>query len=137
MTRFAALLLLMLGLSACETEKQRHIVGTWRYDLDATRLEMQRREAGPGEINYMESMFFNLKNAELVIKPGRQLEFRMDSIVETGSWKFANKQQELLLNLTGEDQRSAIEYLSPDTLILLPIQTHGINFPRVLVDHPG
>lgn len=121
-------------LSACEERAvRRQLVGVWTYDLAATRQEMIRREASPGEINYMESILGTMQQAELHFQSDGTLLFALEDIQQTGSWSLREGGQELVVNLTGADQVSDIEYLLADTLILSPRQIDNASFPRVLI----
>lgn len=127
------LLLLALGFFSCQNQSvKKELAGTWNYDYPATRAEMEERGASQSELNYMESLFGSLGNAQLIFATGGTLEFQMSDLEQTGTWSVQEKGQVLLMDLTGSAQRSAIEYLGNDTLILVPLEAGEHNFPRVL-----
>lgn len=126
----------LLLMSCRQMQMRKELNGVWNYDLEATRREMLSREASPSEINYMESIMTTLTQAQLHFQKGGDLIFALDGMEQEGSWRLQASGGELVLNLTGADQISTIEYLSSDTLILAPKQVTNGSFPRVLVARP-
>lgn len=123
-----------LLLVSCEEYQVRNeLVGVWTYDLQATRNEMLRRDASPSEINYMESIMTTLAQSQVHFKKGGELTFSFDDLEQEGEWSLQESGREIVMNLTGTEQVSTIEYLANDTLILAPKQEQNGGFPRVLI----
>lgn len=128
---------LFLLVVSCQEYQTRHaLVGRWTYDLEATRNEMLSRDAAPSEINYMESIMTTLTQSQLHFKKGGALMFSLADLEQQGEWALQASGKELIMNLTGTEQISTIEYLANDTLILAPKQTQNGGFPRVLIALP-
>lgn len=124
-------LLLMLG--ACQdAELKRHLLREWRYDLEAIRQEMQQREVGFAEQSYMESIMSSLQYARLHFQQGGALEFRLDSLVQAGTWKLRKQGREISIRLAEEAQVYKLTIAGSDTLTLEPVGGPGLPFPRVL-----
>lgn len=62
--------------------------------------------------------------------------FSLADLEQQGEWALQASGKELIMNLTGTEQISTIEYLANDTLILAPKQTQNGGFPRVLIALP-
>ena len=123
-----------MAFMACENAQVRKkMVGSWSYDLEATRLEMMRQEATPSQINYMESILTTLDAAKLLFESDGSMLLLLDDIEQSGTWILQKKGKELVMNLTGSDQVSTIKYISSDTLVLDPQRVDQISFPRVLI----
>lgn len=129
--------LLLLLVSCQEYQVRNEMTGMWSYDLEATRNEMIAQNASPSEINYMESIMTTLAQSQLHFKQGGELIFSLDNQDQRGEWSLQNAGQEVIMNLTGTEQISTIEYLANDTLILAPKQAQNGGFPRVLVALPN
>lgn len=128
------LAIVFMAFMACENAQVRKkLVGSWSYDLEATRLEMMRQEATPSQINYMESILTTLDAAKLLFESDGSMLLLLDDIEQSGTWILQKKGKELVMNLTGSDQVSTIKYISSDTLVLDPQRVDQISFPRVLI----
>lgn len=136
MTRKSLALACVLGLavSGCfQQEIKRSLTGQWQYDLPATRVEMERREADFAERNYMESIMAGLQFAQIDFQPKGNLEFQLDSLSQNGRWRLRRNGKEISIRLTEQEQVFQLDFISTDTLLLDPVGGEGLPFPRLLV----
>jgi len=129
-------LFLFFLVSCKEYQVRNELVGVWKYDLEATRNEMLSQRASPSEINYMESIMTTLAQSQLHFEKGGALTLYLDDLEQKGQWTLEASGKEVVMNLTGTEEISPIEYLVNDTLILAPKQARNGGFPRVLVARP-
>ena len=130
--RYLTLLLLRLVPFSCaDSETKQNLVGTWKYDMEATLAEMQKRGAVQADLNYIQSILIGLKEASISFEPDGNLVFSIADEKEEGTWKLQEKDKMLILGLNGSEQRSIIESINVDTLILLPAEEEE-GFLRVL-----
>lgn len=127
--------LLTMGIVACQdSEEKTNLVRTWQYDLPAIQDEMRSRKADQRSFNYMESIMAGLQFAQLTFNADGSLLLQLDDFAEKGNWKLRRNGKELLIQFNDQPQRSRIDLISSDTLMLTPMDENAeINFPRVLV----
>ena len=118
--RNVVLVFLLLNFGCVNSPTEELLVGTWKYNMDATLEEMQGRGAAETEINYMKSILIGLKEASISFQDNGEVLFSMPEIEENGSWKILKRNNELILDLNGNEQRSIIDHIVSDTLILTP-----------------
>jgi len=123
---------LILLVSCKDQTIKNELTGTWNYDFEATRTEMETRGATQSEINFMESLFRSLGQAQISFLDNGDLNFQMTDLSQKGTWELRDKGSTLAMDLTGSEQISAIDYLGGDTLILVPLNEEELSFPRVL-----
>lgn len=131
MRKFTCLVLFLA--CACQSSPEKAmIIGDWRYDLSATLEELEKQGVDQNTLNFTESIMIGLQGATLHLQSSGKATFAISDMRATGRWRLKKEASEFHLTLDSIEQFSEVLYLSPDTLILSPLQGDNQGALRVL-----
>jgi hypothetical protein len=105
---------------------------TWQYNLVATRVELEKREATDKTKELMETWMLEKQFTELKFSNDGTFQMKWKELLITGSWKFKKTGKQIQIVINDQKQLLSIDVITKDTLIMTPI-TEEDEFTRVLL----
>ena len=119
-------------ISCVKPEVKNNLCQTWQYNLVATRVELEKREATDKTKELMETWMLEKQFTELKFSNDGTFQMKWKELLITGSWKFKKTGKQIQIVINDQKQLLSIDVITKDTLIMTPI-TEEDEFTRVLL----
>jgi hypothetical protein len=119
-------------LSCVKPEVKNNLCQTWQYNLVATRVELETREATDKTKELMETWMLEKQFTELKFSNDGTFQMKWKDMLTTGTWKFKKRGKEIQIVIDEQKQLLTIDLITTDSLIITPI-TEEDEFTRVLL----
>lgn len=119
-------------LSCVKPEVKNNLCQTWQYNLVATRVELQTREATDKTKELMETWMLEKQFTELKFSNDGTFQMKWKDLLTTGSWEFKKRGKQIQIVINDQKQLLSIDLITKDSLIMTPI-TEEDEFTRVLL----
>jgi len=119
-------------LSCVKPEVKNNLCQTWQYNLVATRVELETREATDKTKELMETWMLEKQFTELKFSNDGTFQMKWKDLLTTGSWEFKKRGKQIQIVINDQKQLLSIDLITKDSLIMTPI-TEEDEFTRVLL----
>lgn len=120
-------------LTSCvKPEVKNNLCQTWQYNLDATRVELEKREVSDKTKELMETWMLEKQFTELKFSKDGTFQMKWKELLITGLWKFKKTGKQIQIVINEQKQLLSVDVITKDTLIMTPI-TEEDEFTRVLL----
>ena len=119
-------------LSCVKPEVKNNLCQTWQYNLVATRVELETREATVKTKELMETWMLEKQFTELKFSNDGTFQMKWKDLLTTGSWEFKKRGKQIQIVINDQKQLLSIDLITKDSLIMTPI-TEEDEFTRVLL----
>jgi len=119
-------------VSCVKPEVKNNLCQTWQYNLVATRVELEKREATDKTKELMETWMLEKQYTELKFSNDGTFQMKWKDLLTTGSWKFKKRGKQIQIVINDQKQLLSIDLITKDSLIITPI-TEEDEFTRVLL----
>jgi len=119
-------------LSCVKPEVKNNLCQTWQYNLVATRVELETREATDKTKELMETWMLEKQYTELKFSNDGTFQMKWKDLLTTGSWEFKKRGKQIQIVINDQKQLLSIDLITKDSLIMTPI-TEEDEFTRVLL----
>jgi len=119
-------------ISCVKPEVKNNLCQTWQYNLVATRVVLEKREATDKTKELMETWMLEKQFTELKFSNDGTFQMKWKELLITGSWKFKKTGKQIQIVINDQKQLLSIDVITKDTLIMTPI-TEEDEFTRVLL----
>jgi hypothetical protein len=119
-------------LSCVKPEVKNNLCQTWQYNLVATRVELETREATDKTKELMETWMIEKQFTELKFSNDGTFQMKWKDLLTTGSWEFKKRGKQIQIVINDQKQLLSIDLITKDSLIMTPI-TEEDEFTRVLL----
>jgi hypothetical protein len=119
-------------LSCVKPEVKNNLCQTWQYNLVATRVELETREATDKTKELMETWMLEKQFTELKFSNDGTFQMKWKDLLTTGSWEFKKRGKQIQIVINDQKQLLSIDLITKDSLIITPI-TEEDEFTRVLL----
>lgn len=118
--------------SCVKPEVKNNLCQTWQYNLVATRVELETREATDKTKELMETWMLEKQFTELKFSNDGTFQMKWKDLLTTGSWEFKKRGKQIQIVINDQKQLLSIDLITKDSLIMTPI-TEEDEFTRVLL----
>jgi len=119
-------------ISCVKPEVKNNLCQTWQYNLVATRVELETREATDKTKELMETWMLEKQFTELKFSNDGTFQMKWKDLLTTGSWEFKKRGKQIQIVINDQKQLLSIDLITKDSLIMTPI-TEEDEFTRVLL----